>query len=59
MRETLDGLEVDEERMLANVSRDTLAEAERFGKEAAEPGDYLGAADEFVTRALDLYRREA
>jgi 3-carboxy-cis,cis-muconate cycloisomerase len=58
MRETLDGLEVDEERMLANVSHDTLAEAERFGAEAAEPGDYLGAADELVSRALDLYARE-
>src|SRR3954470_23033854 len=31
MRETLAGLEVDEERMRANVARETLSEAERFG----------------------------
>jgi 3-carboxy-cis,cis-muconate cycloisomerase len=58
MRETLEGLEVDEERMLANVGRETLSEAKRFGIDAAEPGDYLGVADAFVTRALDFHRRE-
>jgi hypothetical protein len=44
--------------MRANISRDVLSEAERFGVDAAEPADYLGSADEFVTRALDLHRRE-
>jgi 3-carboxy-cis,cis-muconate cycloisomerase len=58
MRETLEGLEVDEEKMRANISRDVLSEAERFGVDAAEPADYLGSADAFVTRALDLHRRE-
>jgi 3-carboxy-cis,cis-muconate cycloisomerase len=58
MRETLEGLEVDEERMRANVSPETLSEAARFGAEAAEPGDYLGSADVFIARALDLYARE-
>jgi 3-carboxy-cis,cis-muconate cycloisomerase len=57
MRETLEGLEVDEEQMRANISRDVLSEAERFGINASEPTDYVGAADAFVQRALDLYRR--
>ncbi len=56
MRETLEGLEVDSERMRANVRDETLSEAERLGIEAAGPGDYLGAADAFVDRALDFYR---
>jgi 3-carboxy-cis,cis-muconate cycloisomerase len=58
MRETLEGLEVDGERMRANVAGETLSEAERFGIDAAEPGDYLGVADAFVTRALDFHSRE-
>jgi 3-carboxy-cis,cis-muconate cycloisomerase len=58
MRETLAGLEVDEERMRANVSRDVLSEAARFGIDASEPGDYLGAADAFVARALELHAEE-
>jgi 3-carboxy-cis,cis-muconate cycloisomerase len=57
MREALDGLEVDAERMRANVGADTLSEAERFGVHAARPEDYLGAADALVDRALDFYRR--
>ncbi len=56
MRETLDGLEVDEERMRANVAAETLSEADRFGG-ASAPEDYLGAADAFVQRALDLHAR--
>jgi 3-carboxy-cis,cis-muconate cycloisomerase len=59
MRETLEGLEVDEKRMRANVSPETLSEAERLGADASEPDDYLGAADAFVQRALDLYGRES
>jgi 3-carboxy-cis,cis-muconate cycloisomerase len=56
MRETLEGLEVDSARMRANVRDETLSEAERLGIDAASPGDYLGAVDAFVDRALDFYR---
>ena len=56
LRETLDGLEVDVERMRANVRAETLSEAERFASDAREPEDYLGAANAFVDRALDFYR---
>ncbi len=55
-RETLEGLEVDAERMHANISADTLSEAATFGVEASEPSDYLGSADAFVDRALDFHR---
>jgi 3-carboxy-cis,cis-muconate cycloisomerase len=57
LRETFDGLEVDAERMRANLSADTLSEAERFAPDARRPEDYLGAADAFVDRALAFYRR--
>jgi len=56
LRETLDGLEVDVERMRANVRAETLSEAERFASDAREPEDYLGAANAFVDRALGFYR---
>jgi 3-carboxy-cis,cis-muconate cycloisomerase len=56
MRETLEGLEVDADRMRANVQPGTLSEAERFGG-AERPEDYLGAADALVERALERYRR--
>jgi 3-carboxy-cis,cis-muconate cycloisomerase len=56
MRETLEGLEVDAERMRANIRHETLSEAEQFGIEALRPEDYLGSADAFVDRALDFYR---
>lgn len=59
MRETLAGLEVDEERMRANVTPDVLSEAARFGIDVSEPADYLGSADAFVARALDLHARES
>jgi 3-carboxy-cis,cis-muconate cycloisomerase len=55
MRETLERLEVDAERMRANVRDETLSEAERFGG-ADRPEDYLGSAGEFVDRALEAYR---
>jgi len=55
MRETLAGLEVDADRMRANLRPETLSEAERFGG-AAGPEDYLGSADVFVDRALALWR---
>jgi 3-carboxy-cis,cis-muconate cycloisomerase len=57
MRETLEGLEVDAERMRENIGADTLSEAQRFGIDAAAPEDYLGSAGAFVDRALDFYRR--
>jgi 3-carboxy-cis,cis-muconate cycloisomerase len=58
MRETLAGLEVDAERMRANLREETMSEAQRFfpGTDLA-PEDYLGAAETFVDRALGLYRR--
>jgi 3-carboxy-cis,cis-muconate cycloisomerase len=55
MRETLEGLEVDVERMRANIIDDTLSEAQRLGIAAEEPEDYLGAAGAFVDRAVEVY----
>ena len=56
IRETLAGLEVDVERMRANIhDEDVLSEARRLGIEAARPEDYVGAAEVFVERALALY----
>jgi 3-carboxy-cis,cis-muconate cycloisomerase len=57
MRETLAGLEVDAERMRANISPDTLSEAKRLGIDAQRPDDYLGVAAAFVDRAIALYRK--
>jgi 3-carboxy-cis,cis-muconate cycloisomerase len=57
MRETLEGLEVDAERMRANISEGTLSEAQRLGIDADEPEDYLGAAGAFVDRAVEVYRK--
>jgi hypothetical protein len=57
MRQTLEGLEVDAERMRANVSDETLSEARRIGIEAEAPEDYLGAAGAFVDRAVEVYRQ--
>jgi hypothetical protein len=42
----LDGLEVDVNRMRANISPETVGDE-----------DYLGAAGAFVDRALEAYRR--
>ena len=56
MHETLRGLEVDVERMRANIGEDTLSEAARFGIDVTAPQDYLGSADAFVDRALEFYR---
>jgi adenylosuccinate lyase len=55
-RETLDGLEVDSERMRANITDDVLSEARRLGIDARTPDDYLGSANAFIGRALELYR---
>jgi 3-carboxy-cis,cis-muconate cycloisomerase len=54
---SLTGLQVDARRMRANIDPGTLAEAGRFGIDAARPDDYLGATGAFVDRALAHYRR--
>jgi len=56
LRETLEALEVDTERMRANVRAETLSEAERFAPAAREPDEYLGAADALIDRALAFAR---
>jgi 3-carboxy-cis,cis-muconate cycloisomerase len=56
LRETLDRIEVDPDRMRANLRAETMSEAERFAPDAREPGDYLGTANAFVDRALAFYR---
>ena len=56
MNETLDGLEVDVERMRANILEATLSEAARLEIEVTGQQDYLGSADAFVERALEFYR---
>jgi 3-carboxy-cis,cis-muconate cycloisomerase len=56
LHRALEGLEVDTERMRANIRGETLSEAERFGIDAESPEDYLGSAAAFVDRALDFYR---
>jgi 3-carboxy-cis,cis-muconate cycloisomerase len=56
VRRSLDGLQVDAERMRANLSDDVLSEARRLGIEAATPDDYLGGAGALIDRALELYR---
>lgn len=56
VRRSLTGLQVDGERMRANIDPDTLAEAVRFGFTVERPEDYLGSAVAFVDRALALHR---
>ncbi|MFZ1880732.1 MAG: lyase family protein [Gaiellaceae bacterium] len=56
VRRSLAGLEVDVERMRANITPGTLAEAARFGIDAARPEDYLGSTEAFIDRALALHR---
>jgi 3-carboxy-cis,cis-muconate cycloisomerase len=53
---SLDGLEVDVDRMRANVTADTLSEAHRLGLEVASPEEYLGSTDAFIERALEIWR---
>ncbi len=55
VRRSLAGLEVDVERMRANISPATLAEASRVGVDASRPEDYVGSVDAFIDRALALY----
>jgi len=47
--------QVDAERMRANISADTLSEAQRFGIDTARPEDYLGSTNAFIDRALALH----
>ena len=49
-------LQVDAERMRANISPDTLSEAGRLGIDAGRPEDYVGSTDAFIDRALALHR---
>jgi 3-carboxy-cis,cis-muconate cycloisomerase len=56
MHRTLAGLEVDTERMRANLRDETLSEARRFRGEDVAFEEYLGGADAFVERALAHYR---
>ena len=56
VRRSLEGLQVDGERMRANVSPETLSEAHRLGIDVSSPDDYLGSVDAFVDRALALHR---
>jgi 3-carboxy-cis,cis-muconate cycloisomerase len=53
-RALLEGLEVDAERMRANVRPETTSEA---GRKVA-PEEYLGVADAFVDRALGWFRED-
>jgi 3-carboxy-cis,cis-muconate cycloisomerase len=54
---SLGSLQVDTERMRANISPETLSEARRLGLDAGQPEDYLGSANAFIDRALSLDRR--
>lgn len=56
LRETLEVLGVDTERMRANLRSETMSEAERFAPDARGPEDYLGSADALIDRALAFYR---
>jgi hypothetical protein len=49
---SLDGLEVDRERMRANIVAETLSEAARVGSDPTRPEDYLGSVNLFIDRAL-------
>jgi 3-carboxy-cis,cis-muconate cycloisomerase len=54
VRRTLEGIEVDADRMRANLRAETLSEAAR----EVRPDEYLGSADAFVDRALARFREE-
>jgi len=45
LRDTLERMDVDRERMRANLRAETMSEAQRFAPEAREPEDYLGATN--------------
>jgi 3-carboxy-cis,cis-muconate cycloisomerase len=54
VRRTLEAIEVDADRMRANLRAETLSEAAR----EIQPDEYLGSADAFVDRALARFREE-
>ena len=54
---SLANLEVDAQRMRANLTPETLSEAKRFGFTLSKPEDYLGSIDAFIDRALALHPR--
>jgi 3-carboxy-cis,cis-muconate cycloisomerase len=56
LRATLESLEVDAQRMGANLSAETMSEAQRFAPDARKPEDYLRSADALIDRALDFHR---
>ena len=58
IRGTLERLEVDAGRMSANMRHGDDGRGGEAGGEPRQPEDYLGAAGEFVERALALYRTE-
>lgn len=58
IRRVVEGLDVDVERMRANIPADALAEAARFGIDAERPDQYLGSAQTLVDRALGHYEDE-
>ncbi|PYO70925.1 MAG: hypothetical protein DMD64_16420 [Gemmatimonadetes bacterium] len=55
LRGALDGLEIDADRMRANIAEETLSEAASFGIDAQRPEDYVGNAGALVDRALRFY----
>jgi 3-carboxy-cis,cis-muconate cycloisomerase len=61
-RATLESLRIDEERMRLNLRDETLSEQAALQPDehaaGSDPSGYLGSADVFVDRALELYRRE-
>jgi 3-carboxy-cis,cis-muconate cycloisomerase len=54
LRRTLDGIDVDADRMRENLRGETVSEAGRD----VEPEDYVGSAEAFVHRALARFREE-
>ncbi len=58
LRRTLEGLEVDAQRMRENIRTETVSEAGRFALTPDAPEEYLGVADALVDRALAVYRAD-
>jgi 3-carboxy-cis,cis-muconate cycloisomerase len=56
LRATLESIEVDAQRMGANLNAETMSEAERFAPDARHPEDYLRSADVLIDRAIDFHR---
>jgi 3-carboxy-cis,cis-muconate cycloisomerase len=56
VRATLAGLEIDVDRMRANLHEETLSEAARYRGGSVAFDEYLGSAGAFVDRALAHYR---